>query len=277
MEPNIKKASRKTNRVELVRALSHGKNILPRSSDIRGWCKIVESCFKGMGMNVYCYKSNPYTPYKHALQYKELDKYDAAEFHCEVQHDIAKLNSDTHDEPSLSNTDPMFPRNSHWIFYNDINNPNIKCINLEQLEKVALYCQSIKVNKSGLFISSDDHLCKSSPEYVIEEWLIKYNIPHLKEGDINKATGKRATEYPFDADLNPNRRSIEADWELWPGKFTYKILVEYFEGKGHFGYAEKVERKRALAKKNGIILIEFLRPDLKEGLFKSKLKDYIDQ
>jgi hypothetical protein len=272
-ENTIIKGKRKTNRVEFVRALHANCKNLPQSGTIDLWCDIMVSSYSLIGMKVYCHKSNQNSLPNYAKARNEWGRYELADYHCDVQHDISKLNRDTVD-PSLANTDPMFPRNSHWIFFNDIN-ANTKCINLSQLEKVAAYCQTIKVNKSGLFISSDGHICKSSPEYVVEEWLIKHGIPHLKEGDIDKATGKRATEYPFDVDLNPGRRSIEADWELWPGKFTYKIIVEYFEGKGYEGYAEKVERKRALAKKNGIILIEFLRPDLKEELFSSKFKDFI--
>jgi len=270
----IIKGKRKTNRVEFVRALKANSHNLRESATIDLWCEVLESSFGLLGMKVYCHKSNQNSLPIYARIMNEWDKYEAADFHCDVQHDISKLNRDT-DDPSLANTDPMFPRDSQWIFFNDVNNSKIKCIDSRQLEKVAMHCQTIKVNRSGLFVSGDGHICKSSPEYVIEEWLIRHNIPHLKEGDIDEATGKRATEYPFDRDLNPGRRSIEADWELYPGKFTYKIIVEYFEGKGYEGYTEKVSRKRALAEKFGLILIELWRRDLYEETFRLKFKDLI--
>ena len=272
--PNIKKAPRKTNRVELVRALWLGKDILPKCSDIQNWCDVIEKCFGFIDLVVYCHKSSQITLSLDARSNGKWLVFEKANCHCDVQHDISKLNRDTVD-PSLANTDPMFPRATHWIFYNDISNSNKKCIDLNQLESVARYCDSIRVNNSGCFVSSDGHICKSSPEYVIEEWLVKNNIRHVKEGDIDKSTGKRATEYPHDVNHNPNRRSIEADWEICPGKLEHRIFVEYFEGKGFKGYTEKVERKRKLAMKHNITLIELWRPDLDEIIFQAKFKDLV--
>lgn len=273
-ENTIIKGKRKTNRVEFVRALHANISNLPKDSDINRWCDVMEYSYLLIGMRVYCHKSNQISLSDYAKTRNEFEEYKLADYHCDIQHDISKLNRDT-DDPSLANTDPMFPRGSHSIFHNDILNPNIKCIEVEKLNEITCYCENIKINKSGFYIAADSHICKSSPEYKIEEWLIKYNIRHVKEGDIDKATGKRLTLYPYDAQLNPSKRSIEADWELYANQQEGRVLVEYFEGRGDDRYNEKTNHKKLLAKEHGIILIDFIRKDLTEIAFTKKLSAYL--
>ncbi len=271
----IKKGMRKTNRVELIKALMQDYSSLPSSASIAEWGSIAENCFKLISMNVYCHKSNQIPLPEHAKIYREYRKYINSDYHCDIQHDIAKLNKDTEDENSLSNTDPMFLRPGRSIFCNDIRDRNIKCIDDKQLKKVAKYCNNIEINDMGRLLSSDRHVCKSSPEFVIEEFFVKNNIQHKKEGDMNLDTHKRSTEYPFDLELNNKKRSLEADWELSQGSDPIRVLVEYFEGRGDKKYREKTEIKRALAKIYNIKLIEVWRSDLNDITLKEKFNDFI--
>ncbi len=271
----IKKGMRKINRVELVKALMQGSSLLPNSASISEWGSIAEKCFELIKMKVYCHKSNQVPLPRHAEIYGEYQRYINSDYHCDIQHDIAKLNRDTKDEHSLSNTDPMFPRPDRSIFYNDGFDRNIKWIDKIQLIKVAEYCNKIKINEAGRLLSTDGHECRSAPEFFIEEFFIKHGIQHKKEGDINLENKRRYTEYPFDPELNNERRSLEADWELSNVNDLSRVLVEYFEGRGDKKYREKTEIKRTLAKKNKITLIELCRSDLDDSTLREKFKDYI--
>ncbi|MCH7689684.1 MAG: hypothetical protein IIA17_01395 [candidate division Zixibacteria bacterium] len=138
-------------------------------------------------------------------------------------------------------------------------NADIKIVDTSQIEKSYKKYDHIQLD-SQYMLSSDGHKCLSSPELFVEEFFITNNIIHIKEGDINKDSGKRLTEYPFDSDLNSNKRSKEADWIIMLNEES--VFVEYFERRMDQKYLDKVDVKRELCDRCGIRLIEMWRKDL---------------
>lgn len=90
-----------------------------------------------------------------------------------------------------------------------------------------------------LCVAKDKHVCNSISELIIDNWLTKRKIPHLKE-----------IRYP-----NSN---FIADWML--GVRTY---VEYFGLAGDsIRYDKDISRKRILTRQLGIKLIEIYSKDI---------------
>jgi hypothetical protein len=82
-------------------------------------------------------------------------------------------------------------------------------------------------------------------ERVVCDFLHRHQVPHDRE-----------PEYPFDALLNSNGRK-RADWLLPGGTF-----VEMWGLPGNAHYADRMLRKRALAKAHHLRLIELTEADL---------------
>jgi len=96
-----------------------------------------------------------------------------------------------------------FPERVIGHFRNVPGDPDSKRVDASQIAKCYKKYQHIKLD-SQYMLSSDGHKCLSSPELFIEEYFISKGISHIKEGDLNKDSGKRLTEYPFDEELNSN-------------------------------------------------------------------------
>ncbi len=246
----------KTDRIHLLFALYNSREQLPAFGTIGEWCVATEGAFAEIGYPTYCHKSAQVSLFKHAERYGESARHDRAKYHCDLQHDIAKLNRDT-DAPSGTNTDPLFPAETNWIFFNQ-GSADIKGIDLEQLDKVYREYSHIRLAERFM-ISADGHRCLSGPELFIEEYLIRKGVCHVKEGDTG-ADGQRLTDYPFDAKYNCKRRNKEVDWVVFAE--DRKFFVEYFEGRMDEKYLKKVDEKREICRRNGIELIEIWRSDL---------------
>ena len=93
-------------------------------------------------------------------------------------------------------------------------------------------------------VASDGHLCLSLIERQVDDYMTSNGIEHEKE-----------VPYPTDSSLNST--GLRADWRLRDG-----ALVEAFGMPAVQAYADKMEIKRALAKKSGMKLIEVLPTDL---------------
>jgi hypothetical protein len=260
-----KKRLIKTNRIALIRSLSEIPVEIPSTATLEEWCRICETAFKRIGFDTYCHKSPQGPLYCHAEKYGEVKRYIAATYHCDLQHDISRLNRDT-DDPSGANTDPLFPRDVLWVFQND--DANNKAINRAQLMACARKYAHVDLVKQYM-IAKDGHKCLSSPGLFIQEFFIDNGIRHYKEGDYDEM-GVRLTAYPYDGVLNRSGNGKQTDWVIEiSGK---REFVEYFEGHADAEYGKRVDAKRTLCKKHGIHLIELWRNDLPPQRLKSLLK-----
>lgn len=100
-------------------------------------------------------------------------------------------------------------------------------------------------NKFGSFgLAADGHACRSDTERKIDNFLHLNGISHTVE-----------PLYPYDEVLNTT--GLRGDWLLPNG-----VFVEAWGLKGQEQYDLKIERKRQLATKNGIHLIEIEPTDM---------------
>ena len=129
---------------------------------------MIRDAFTVSGLQVFCHKSA-----KSALKVPANARY-----HCDVQHDIAKLNRDTRD-PSEANTDRAFPHDALWVFRNGTREDGYdyseKFLDKAQLER-AFRIESIRalvektppvlveVRFPGCATSPDWHLCQDEEE-----------------------------------------------------------------------------------------------------------------
>ena len=113
----------------------------------------------------------------------------------------------------------------------------------------------IALNKAGVLtvaegkfgnrcLAKDGHECNSVMEKAIDDLFTQYQIPHEKE-----------PHYPYDPEYNPFSK-LRGDWQIGAA------IVEYFGLAGNTEYDAKVERKRNLASKHGIKLVEVTHLDL---------------
>ncbi|MFH1894453.1 MAG: hypothetical protein ABH813_00920 [Patescibacteria group bacterium] len=108
--------------------------------------------------------------------------------------------------------------------------------------------------------ASDGHLCDSASEAIIDNWLLKNNIPH-----------KRDSFYPG--------THYKADWEITLE--NQKIFVEYFGlANDSPRYDRAVGKKKNLCQKNNIPLIEIYSKDIfprnfLESNLKGKFKEFL--
>jgi hypothetical protein len=102
-------------------------------------------------------------------------------------------------------------------------------------------------SKYGIMcIALDGHFCRSMAEQRIDNWLYKNNIAHEVE-----------PVYPRHDEFNKSGR-MRADWKIG------NDYVEYFGLPDDKEYFEKMKKKRNLAKKLNISLIEIFYSDLIE-------------
>ena len=262
----------KTNRLQLVRALWVIRNRLPTCLPLEGWRRVAEEAYCAIDLDVWCHRATNHGPRGHAQITGELHRFENASYQCNIQWDIAMLNRDTQD-PSGANSDPLFPRESHWIFYRS---GSLRCLSLAQLEFV--YHATLHFQLKGRYIvASDGHLCLSTPEVFVDEFLTTHGIEHQKEGDIDRNTGERFTAYPYDAELNcaSRGRRREADWIVHHpnGGIAY---VEFFEGsRDPKKYAQKTEDKIKLCRRHNLDLIALYRRDLKPDLLEERFAPFL--
>ncbi|MDF1512381.1 MAG: hypothetical protein P1S60_01095 [Anaerolineae bacterium] len=101
-----------------------------------------------------------------------------------------------------------------------------------------------KMGRGIQCMANDGHLCLSLGEKAIDDWLTEHGIAHEKE-----------VFYPFDEKLNPNELS-RTDWNIGNIYIEYAGLMNIEE------YANKMNKKIQLAKKNNLQLIVIEPKDL---------------
>jgi len=105
----------------------------------------------------------------------------------------------------------------------------------------------VQVTSRGVrCVAADGHICLSLAEQVIDNWLYKHGIPHIRE-----------PKYPYHSELNTNglRR---ADWQV------QDIFIEFFGLSGDDKYDKKTNEKLRLAQESEIHLIPIFPSDLGE-------------
>lgn len=93
-------------------------------------------------------------------------------------------------------------------------------------------------------LAADGHECSSLAERAVDDWLYANGIRHERE-----------PAYPVDPDLNPSGE-LRADWQVGE---TY---IEYLGVLGKDNYDNRVDRKRKLARRHRLPLVELLPEDL---------------
>lgn len=105
--------------------------------------------------------------------------------------------------------------------------------------------EAVRTSRGTRVCAVDGHLCYSSYEKIVDDFLHVHNISHEIE-----------PHYPYDLEFNPNS-AMRADWRLEDG-----TLVEMWGLEGDFQYERKKQEKLALAERYGLNLISISPLDL---------------
>lgn len=119
----------------MIKALVNSFDSLPQYATLDKWCTLMEKYFANIGMKVYCHISTHGDLSEYATSRDEMDRYNNAEYHCDVEQDIAVFNRDTND-PNGENSDKEFPRPDKSIFFNRQSRPEYICIAYDKLRKM---------------------------------------------------------------------------------------------------------------------------------------------
>lgn len=125
-----------TTREQMIKALAASFDSLPQYATLDNWTKLMEKYFAGIGMKVYCHRTTQDNLSDYAESRGETDRYAQAEYHCDIENDIAVLNRDTKD-PGDANSDKDFPRPEQSIFFNRPSQPDYICVAYDTLRKTA--------------------------------------------------------------------------------------------------------------------------------------------
>jgi hypothetical protein len=125
----------RTTKPQMINALVNSFDSLPQYATIESWCTLMEKYFANIGMKVYCHQSANGELSAYAASRDEIDRYNNAECHCDVEQDMAVLNRDTND-PDGKNSDREFPRPDKSIFFNRQSKPEYICIAYDKLRKM---------------------------------------------------------------------------------------------------------------------------------------------
>lgn len=124
------------------------------------------------------------------------------------------------------------------------------------LERVAGKLGGVRTSRGMVSIADDGHLCRSAFERTVDDFMHRNGIHHEVE-----------PSYPFDSELNANLK-LKADWKLEDG-----TLVEAFGMMSSGDYSQRVQRKRVLAERYSLKVLEIFPEDV--GALSSILAEWI--
>ena len=125
----------RTTRTQMIMALVNSFDSLPQYATLDKWCTMMEKYFANIGMKVYCHQSTQVDLPEYAASRNEIDRFNNADYHCDVEQDMAVLNQDTID-PNDADSDREFPRPDKSIFFNRQSRPEYICIAYDRLRKM---------------------------------------------------------------------------------------------------------------------------------------------